>query len=51
MELRRQVLIKKLNDLGVFVSTDGRLLSSMTPDELELEYCRVQDREEKDKKC
>ncbi|WP_169824120.1 hypothetical protein [Anaerobacillus alkalidiazotrophicus] len=49
MELRRQVLIKKLNDLGVFVSTDGRLLSSMTPDELELEYCRVlQDREEKE---
>lgn len=45
MELRRQVLIKMLNNIGVFVSSNGELLNNLTADELQLEYSRAKDRE------
>lgn len=35
--LRKAVLLKKLEVLGVFVARDGRILNLLTPDELEVE--------------
>lgn len=40
MELRRQVYISKLNRLGIYESSDGRILQKLTADELELELTR-----------
>lgn len=45
MELRRQYLIQQLNLMKVYESKSGSLLSSLTVDELELEYSRAKDRE------
>lgn len=40
MELRKQVYIQKLNNIGVYVASDGRILQKLTADELELELTR-----------
>lgn len=45
MELRRQVLLQKLNLMGHYEASDGRLLLELDPDELELELSRIRDRE------
>lgn len=47
MELRRQILIQKLTYMQVYESRDGKLLSELSVGELELEYSRAQDRNEK----
>lgn len=44
MELRRQVLIRLLNDLGIYESADGELLKKLDLSKLELEYSRAKDR-------
>ncbi|MDN4525348.1 Fur-regulated basic protein FbpA [Fictibacillus fluitans] len=44
MELRRQVLIQKLQQLNVWQARDGRLLREITLSDLELEYSRALDR-------
>ncbi|MGY4689315.1 Fur-regulated basic protein FbpA [Salibacterium sp. K-3] len=41
MELRRQVLIKELEQQGYFLALDGRLLSELTVSELERERVRL----------
>ena len=45
MELRRQVLIRMLNNLGIYESCNGELLTSLSIQELEIEYSRAKDRE------
>lgn len=47
MELRRQILLKKLEQMGCFETPDGNLLMFLTLEELELVYSRIKDREVK----
>ncbi|SFP09895.1 Fur-regulated basic protein A [Salibacterium halotolerans] len=41
MELRRQVIIKDLEQKGFFLALDGRLLNELTVSELERERVRI----------
>ncbi|WP_142669894.1 Fur-regulated basic protein FbpA [Alteribacter lacisalsi] len=40
MELRRQIIIQELNRAGVFETEDGRMISRLTLQELELTRSR-----------
>ncbi|WP_171051833.1 hypothetical protein [Alteribacter natronophilus] len=44
MELRRQIIIQELNREGVFETEDGRIITQLSLQELELEKCRYTNR-------
>ncbi|WP_158738650.1 hypothetical protein [Alteribacillus sp. YIM 98480] len=41
MELRRQVLLQELQEQGFYLAIDGRLLSELSLEELEIERVRL----------